>query len=140
MTEEAVIVQSLNKYQKKDMRIPLNLMWLIIINWIKGDSEPEIEKVTEPLAVYKVALKPSIGHPKIESQKMSVILKKCEGSRGILYMNEDEEHPFFPQSVLKRTKIIEVKNNSIKIRVHEAAIINQLIYTEHVWGFLKEVD
>lgn len=130
----------LDKYRKEAMGIPFNLRWKILFNWIKGDTEAVIEKVTEPLEVYKVSLNPSIGHEELNSKKTSTILKRCEGARGILYMNEANENQLLPHSVLKRTRIIEVKDVSMKIRIYEEEVLNQLIYLENVLGFLKEVD
>lgn len=129
-------MQQFNEY----IGIPFNLIWKTLFNWIKGESEPAINIVSEPIEVYKVSLNASIDHQEINSKKPSAILKRCEGARGILYISENQEQPFLPHSVLKRTRIIEVKDVSMKILVHEDEVVNQLIYIENVLGFLKEVD
>lgn len=118
-----------------------NLIRQAIFDWLKGNSKAVSERVSEPLKVYKVSLNSNTSYHKEMSKKpLSAILKKCEGARGILYMSEKEDQPSLPHSVLKRTKIIEVKDVSMKIRVHEDKVVNQLVYIEKVLGFLKEVD
>lgn len=119
---------------------PFDVMLETIINWIVGDSGPIIEKVIEPVIYYKVSLTTSGEDEKKSADRPSAILKRCEGARGILYMKEIQEKPLIPHSVLKKTRIIEIKDVSMKIRVHEEEIVNQLIYIENVLGFLKEVD
>lgn len=54
-------MQQFNKY----MGIPVHLIWEIIVNWIKGDSESATDNVGEPLEVYKVSLNSSIDHQKV---------------------------------------------------------------------------
>lgn len=96
--------------------------------------------MTDPMKTYRVSLDTSLDHPRNNYKKPSMILKRCEGARGILYMNETSNHLYLPHSVLKRTRIIEVKNVSMKIRVYDGEVVNQLIYLENILGFLKEVD
>lgn len=117
---------------------PFILRWQTIFNRIIGDSESRIQKKFEPLMVYKVKLNGN--NKKRITNKPSAILKRCEGARGILIMNKTQEQPFFPHSVLKRTRIIEIKDVSMKIRIHKEEVMNRLIYIEHVLGFLKEID
>ncbi len=117
-----------------------NLMWQRIFNQIMGNSESDIEQNIEPLKVYKVSLNTSGDYQKVNSEKPSAILKRCEGAHGILYLHEDKQHPLLPHSVFKRTRIIEIKDVSMKVRIHKHKVINQIIHIENVLGFLKEID
>lgn len=119
---------------------PFDVKWSTIVRWLLGNSGSIMGNVIEPVEVYKVSLTTRDENGNIEGNKPSSILKRCEGARGILYMKGIQDEPLVDYSVLKRTRIIEVKDVSMKIRVHEAEIVNQLIYIENVLGFLKEVD
>lgn len=122
------------------IRTPIHLIWKSLINWIKENAESVDKNLSKPLDVYKVSLNASMDHQKEDIKKPSRILRRCEGARGTLYLNETKRQPFLSQNVLKKTRIIEVKNVSMKIRVHKSEVVNQLIYIEDVLGFLKEVD
>lgn len=92
------------------------------------------------LKVYDVSLPPAEKHPNSKLPEKSMILKKCEGARGILYMKASESHPLLPYVIMRKTKILEIKDVSLKIHTYDTIVMSHMVYIENVLGFLKEVD
>ncbi len=132
-------LENLNLLQYISKYIHSKLIILINNHPFPESNTISVYQFRKPSKVYSVARNLINNYQKKQPHKVSSILKKCEGARGILYLKAVEDQPFYPHCVVKKTKILEVKNVSMKIRIYGKEITNQMIYIEDVLGFLKEV-
>lgn len=89
-------------YFSQYIRMPIHLIWKSLVNWIKENAESTNENISKPLEVYKISLNASMDHQKADVKKPSAILKRCEGARGTLDLNDTKGQTFLSQSILKK--------------------------------------
>lgn len=127
------------KTQRKIME-GFTLIRQLLLN-VHTKSKSSIHRQSrEYVKVYNVVIPSDSSKQSRKTRKNSSILRKCEGARGILYMKRVKNQPFYPRCTLKKIKILEVKDVSMKIRTYEHEINHYMIHIEDVLGFLKEVD
>lgn len=131
------------KYKKRSLENIMkvfNLIRQIVFRIKTGGVTLTKNQNKEDLEIYDVIIPAIPTNQKRKTIKNSPVLQKCEGARGTLYMKQVKNQPFYPQSAVKKTKILEIKGASMKIRTYENIINHHLIYIENVLGFLKVVD
>ncbi|HHT98345.1 MAG TPA: helix-turn-helix transcriptional regulator [Clostridiales bacterium] len=129
-----------NKLTQEEVAVALNVTRQTISNWETGTAIPTINKAIELAQIYGISLDTLVGNAKSELKKVSVIMKKYEGTKGTLFMHLIETQPFYPFTKIKNVEIIEVESTSMKIRIHKKDVAEQLIFLKDVLGFLKEVQ
>lgn len=132
-------VEDLNQLQYINKYIQGKIISLINDSFFLESSPINAYQFRKPSEVYSVSRNLINNYQKEQPNKVSSILKRCEGARGILYLKAVEGQPFYPLCVVRKTKILEVKAVSMKIRIYGKEVTNQMIYIEDVLGFLKEV-
>lgn len=124
---------------QEEVAIALKVTRQTISNWETGTAKPAINKAVDLAHLYGISLDALVGNVQSEKKKISGVMKRYEGFKGILYMQPTETQPFFPLSKIKDVEIVNVEASSIKIRIHKKKIVEQLVFSKDVLCFSKEV-
>ncbi len=138
--EKLYLLRKENKLTQEEIATKLNVTRQTISNWETSNVHPTIDKAIALSELYGVSIDTLIGEKRSETKKVSPILKKYEGARGVLYMKPVDSQPFFPYCTVKNIEIVAIDDISMEILIHKKEIVRQLIFIKDVLGFLKEVD
>lgn len=128
-----------HKLTQEDVASTLGVTRQTISNWENGSAQPTIDKAIILARIYGISLDILVGNSNSGSKQVSAILKSYQGSKGTLFMNQNENQPFFPEYNVKNVEILEVGATAIKVRIHDKEVIEQLIFTKDILGFMKVV-
>lgn len=129
-----------NELTRIELAKQLNTNSQVIKEWENGVYRPTIEKLKEISNIYDVSLEKLIPNRKLKSRKSNPILKDAEGGWGVLYLKNVKSQPFFPESVIKNVRIIEIKLGIMKVQLYNKEQSQHLIAVDDILGFLEEMN
>lgn len=109
-------------------------------DWERGYCRPTIKRLREISKIYRIDLERIIPNRKLKTNKLNSILKDAEGGHGILYLKNVKSQPFFPESIIKNVRILEIKSGIMKIQVGNETLTHHIIAVDDILGFLEEMN
>lgn len=129
-----------NDLSKREIVQKLNITDEILENWENGNNRPTIKELREISNIYSINIKKIIPNRKLRANKLNAILKNAEGGHGILYLKNVQSQPFFPESIIKNVRIIEIKSGIMKIQVQAEKLTHHIVAVDDILGFREEMN